>query len=214
MWIEPVNAIDLAVRGLVVGIVASAPMGPVGVLVVQRTLNKGRWYGFATGVGAAISDIIYALMAGLGMSFVMDFIERPATALCLKLLGSVMLFCFGAYTFRSKPAKPHQPSGKRGTLWHNLLTGFFITISNPLIVFLFLALFARCGFVVPEHPAEQAFGYAGMLVGALVWWLCLTTAMYKVGTRFKMDVIGLFNRLLGLLVMVASTVGLFYTLFR
>ena len=58
------NAIDLAVRGMVVGIVASAPMGPVGVLTVQRTLNKGRWYGFATGCGAAMSDLIYAVMTG------------------------------------------------------------------------------------------------------------------------------------------------------
>ena len=74
MWIESVNAIDLAVRGMVVGIVASAPMGPVGVLIVQRTLNKGRWYGFATGIGAALSDLIYAVMTGLGMSFMMDFI--------------------------------------------------------------------------------------------------------------------------------------------
>ncbi|MCD8285333.1 MAG: LysE family translocator, partial [Prevotellaceae bacterium] len=56
MWIQPVDTLDLVVRGLIVGVVASAPMGPVGVLCVQRTLNKGRWYGFVTGVGAAVSD--------------------------------------------------------------------------------------------------------------------------------------------------------------
>jgi threonine/homoserine/homoserine lactone efflux protein len=64
MWFEPVNFIDFIFKGLVVGVVASAPMGPVGVLCVQRTLNKGRWYGFVTGIGAALSDIIYALMTG------------------------------------------------------------------------------------------------------------------------------------------------------
>ena len=214
MWIEPVNALDLAVRGMVVGIVASAPMGPVGVLTVQRTLNKGRWYGFATGTGAALSDLIYALITGLGMSFVMDFIERPTTVLYLKLLGSILLFCFGAYTYYTKPAEPHKSSGKRGTLWHNMFTGFAITASNPLIVILFLALFARVGFVVPDHPVEQAFGYVGVLTGAIVWWLCLTTALNRIGSRFEMGTIRLLNRLLGLLVMVASTVGLFYTLFR
>ena len=214
MWIESVSAIDLAVRGLVVGIVASAPMGPVGVLTVQRTLNKGRWYGFATGIGAAVSDLIYAVITGFGMSFVMDFVERPNTVFYLKLLGSILLFCFGAYTYYTKPATPHKASGKRGTLWHNMFTGFAITVSNPLIIFLFLALFARVGFVVPEHHVEQAIGYAGVLGGAIVWWLCLTTALNRLGSRFEMGTVRLLNRLLGLLVMVGSCVGFFYTLFR
>ena len=204
IWIESVNAIDLAVRGMVVGIVASAPMGPVGVLTVQRTFNKGRWYGFATGVGAALSDLIYAVITGLGMSFVMDVIEQPTTKFYLKVLGSILLFGFGAYTYYTKPAPPHKSSGKQGTLWHNMFTGFVITVSNPLIVFLFLALFARVGFVVPDHPIEQGIGYAGVLIGALVWWLCLTTALNKLGSRFEMNTISLLNRLLGLLVMVAS----------
>ena len=214
MWIEPVSAIDLAVRGMVVGIVASAPMGPVGVLTVQRTLNKGRWYGFATGIGAALSDLLYAMATGLGMSVVMNFIERPTTIFYLKLLGSILLFCFGVYTYYSNPTKVHRSSGKRGTLWHNMFTGFAITFSNPLIIFLFVALFARCGFVVPDHHVEQAIGYAGVLCGAIVWWLCLTTALNKLGSRFEMGTVKLLNRLLGLLVMVASCVGFFYTLFR
>ena len=214
LWIESVNAIDLAVRGMVVGIVASAPMGPVGVLTVQRTLNKGRWFGFATGIGAAVSDLIYAVMTGLGMSFVMDFVEKPVTVFYLKLLGAILLFCFGAYTYYVKPAPPHKSSGQRGSLWHNMFTGFAITVSNPLIVFLFLALFARVGFVVPDHPVEQALGYVGVLAGAIVWWFCLTTALNRFGSRIEMSTIILLNRLLGLLVMVASTVGFFYTLFR
>ena len=199
---------------MVVGIVASAPMGPVGVLTVQRTLNKGRWYGFATGIGAAVSDLIYAVMTGFGMSFVMDFVERPSIVFYLKMLGCFLLFCFGAYTYYTKPAAPHKPSGQRGSLWHNMFTGFAITVSNPLIVFLFLALFARCDFVVPDHPLEQAIGYVGVLAGALVWWFCLSTALSKLGSRFEMGTIRLFNRLLGLLVIVASVVGLIYTLYR
>ena len=74
MWFEPVSTLDLIIKGLLIGVVASAPMGPVGVLCIQRTLNKGRWYGFVTGIGAAFSDIIYALITGFGMSFVVDFI--------------------------------------------------------------------------------------------------------------------------------------------
>ena len=70
MWFEHVTLLDLTIKGLIVGMVASAPMGPVGVLCIQRTLNKGREYGLMTGLGAALSDILYALITGFGMSFV------------------------------------------------------------------------------------------------------------------------------------------------
>ena len=69
-----IDILDCMIKGILIGVIASAPMGPVGILCVQRTLNKGRWYGLVTGIGAAASDIIYALITGLGMSFVMDFI--------------------------------------------------------------------------------------------------------------------------------------------
>ena len=75
--INHIDILDLILKGILIGIIASAPMGPVGILCIQRTLNKGRWYGFATGLGAAISDMLYALITGLGMSFIMDFISSP-----------------------------------------------------------------------------------------------------------------------------------------
>lgn len=68
--------LDILVKGFVIGIVVSAPLGPVGVLCIQRTLNKGRWYGFVTGLGASLSDIAYALLTGYGMSFVFDYINK------------------------------------------------------------------------------------------------------------------------------------------
>ena len=67
-----IDILNIMVKGILIGVLASAPMGPVGILCIQRTLNKGRWYGLVTGVGASVSDIIYALITGFGMSFVMD----------------------------------------------------------------------------------------------------------------------------------------------
>ena len=96
-WFEQITILDVLIKGFIVGVVVSAPMGPVGVLCIQRTLNKGRWYGFVTGLGAAFSDIIYALITGYGMSFVVDFIENPQTLYYFQLIGSVMLFAFGVY---------------------------------------------------------------------------------------------------------------------
>lgn len=214
MWIGTVNALDLLVKGIVVGVISSAPMGPVGILTVQRTLKKGRRYGFVTGLGAAVSDLFYALATGLGMSFVLDFIEKPTTMLYLKILGGIVLFLFGLHLYRSKMAPLHKASGRMGSLTHNALTGFLLTLSNPLIVFLFMALFARFDFVAPDHAWEMSFGYLGILLGALAWWFSLTRAVKTMNNHFDLETVNVLNRLLGLLVMVASTVGMIYTIFR
>ena len=138
----PINILDFIFKGMMIGMIASAPMGPVGILCVQRTLNKGRWYGMATGVGAAVSDILYAGFAGFGMSFVMDLINNDENRFYLQMGGSIMLLCFGLYTYKSDPTKKMHKSGQqKGTLWYNTWTAFLVTFSNPLIIFLFLALY-------------------------------------------------------------------------
>ena len=68
--------LDILWKGFIIGVIVSAPLGPVGVLCIQRTLNKGRWYGFVTGIGASLSDIAYALLTGYGMSFVFDYVNK------------------------------------------------------------------------------------------------------------------------------------------
>ncbi len=209
---EPFLALGLLIKGLVVGVLSSAPMGPVGVLTVQRTLNKGRWYGFVTGVGATLSDFVYAMVAALGIGLVMEFIERPQSLLSLKVGGALMLFAFGVYTFLSTPAANRPASQRKGTLMHNGITGFLVTFSNPLILLLFLALFARFDFVVPGHPVEQTIGFLGFVAGALVWWLFLTGIVDKVRNRFCMETIRRINRIIGLVVIVAAVLGLLYTL--
>ena len=149
-WIEQVTILDLLVKGLIIGVVVSAPLGPVGVLCIQRTLNKGRWYGFVTGLGACLSDIIYALITGYGMSFMDEFLTKHQVL--LQIVGSVMLFVFGVFTFRSNPVRAIRPvSANKGTYLHNFMTAFFVTLSNPLIIFLFIGLFARFSFVIPNH---------------------------------------------------------------
>jgi threonine/homoserine/homoserine lactone efflux protein len=213
MWLEPVSTLDLIVKGLLIGIVASAPMGPVGVLCIQRTLNKGRWFGFVTGIGAAFSDIIYALITGFGMSFVVDFIEDKDNMFYLQLIGSIMLFLFGLYTFRSNPTKSIRPtSPKKGTLVHNMVTGFFVTFSNPLIIFLFVALFARFTFVVPDHLFQQSIGYLSIALGALLWWFVLTYFIDKVRSKFNVKGIWILNRIIGSAVIIAAIIGIIITL--
>lgn len=207
-----VTILDLLVKGFIIGVVVSAPMGPVGVLCIQRTLNKGRWYGFVTGLGASISDIIYALLTGYGMSFIFDFINT--NIFYLQLLGSIMLLAFGYYTFRSNPVKAIRPiSPSKGTLFHNFITAFFVTLSNPLIIFLFIGLFARFTFVLPGIPlGEQMIGYMGIAIGAITWWFGITFFVDKVRNRFNMRGIWMINRIIGGIVIAVALFGLIVTL--
>ena len=208
----PINILDFIFKGMLIGMIASAPMGPVGILCVQRTLNKGRWYGLATGVGAAVSDIIYAAFAGFGMSFVMDLINNDQNRFYLQIVGSLMLLGFGFYTYRSDPTKKiHQSGHNKGTLWYNTWTAFLVTFSNPLIIFLFLAMYAQFAFVLPNHPFEMLVGFMSIVGGALLWWWGLTWLVDKIRVKFDENGIRIINQVIGVAVIISSVIMLLGT---
>lgn len=210
-----IDLMELALKGILIGIIVSAPMGPVGVLTIQRTLNKGRWYGMITGCGAALSDIIYALITGLGMSFVMDLITSPQNKFVLQLSGSILLLVFGIYCFRADPTKKIHHSGKKkGTLIQNGITGFLVTFSNPLIIFLFMACFAQFAFIIPDRPVEMTFGYICIVVGALLWWYGLTWLIDMLREKFSNNGIIIINRIIGSIVTIFSIIMLIGTVFN
>ncbi len=210
-----IDILDIIIKGILIGICASAPMGPVGVLCVQRTLNKGRWYGFATGIGAAASDLIYALITGLGMSFVMDLITNQQNKFFLQITGSILLLGFGIYCWRTNPTKNMHISGyKKGSLTHNAVTAFFVTFSNPLIIFLFLALFAQLAFVIPNHPFEMCIGFLSIVAGAMLWWYGLTWLINSIREKFDNNGIVIINKIIGSLVIVFSLAALIGTIFN
>ncbi len=206
------DILDFIYKGMLIGIIASAPMGPVGVLCVQRTLNKGRWYGFITGVGAAVSDLFYAVITVYGMSFVMDFVNNQQNKFYLQIVGSLLLLAFGVYTYRTDPTRNmHRSGNNRGTLTHNGVTAFLVTFSNPLIIFLFIACYAQFAFVLPDHPFEMAVGLLSIVTGALLWWFGLTWLVDKIGGKFDDNGIKLINQVIGAVVVICSGVMLFGT---
>lgn len=210
-----IDILDVILKGLLIGIFASAPMGPVGILCVQRTLNKGRWFGFVTGIGAAASDLIYALFTGLGMSFVMDFISDAQTKFYLQIIGGILFLAFGIVSYRSNPMKnAHQSSNRKGTLTSNLVTAFLVTISNPLIVFLFMATFAQFAFIIPDRPFEMIIGYVSIVCGALLWWYGLTWLVDKVRGKFDTNGILIINKVIGSVVIIFALVALIGTIFN
>ncbi|MDY3932284.1 MAG: LysE family transporter [Muribaculaceae bacterium] len=207
-------ALYTILRGLAIGILISAPMGPIGVLCIQRTLNKGQWAGFFTGVGAAMSDIIYCMLTGLGMSFIIDFIETNQNI--IQILGSIVLLVFGAYLIKRNPAGRVKSPGdikQKNTYTQDFITGFFLTFSNPLILFLIIGLFARFNFLQPEMSVYiTALGFVFIVLGAMLWWLTITFFVNKVRAHFNLRSIWLVNRIIGVVIIIMSMVGLVWGL--
>lgn len=224
-WLEQfagqISFVELILKGIMIGVIVSAPMGPVGVMCIRRTLNKGRWHGFMTGIGASMSDLAYAAVTAFGMSFVFDFINNAHNMFILQVVGSILLFIFGVHTFRTNPhsyrANPMDKIGAypvtKGKLAYNFATGFALAISNPLIILMFVALFARMSFVLPELGAvDRLAGYLSIWVGAVAWWFLITWLVHKLGSRFDVRGIWILNRVIGAAVMLFGIAGVAYTL--
>lgn len=195
-------------RGIAIGILISAPMGPVGFLCIQRTLDKGRLTGLYTGVGAALSDLFYCLLTGFGLSFIEEFVERNQNV--IQLIGSAVLIGFGIYLFRKNPAKTLRKAAiEECEPKKNILGGFLFTFSNPLILFLIIGLFARFNFLVPDIKFyHYIIGFVGIVAGALSWWWLVTYLVDKLRGHFSMNTMRLINRIIGIVILLFAIVGI------
>lgn len=197
----------LAAKGFVIGILVSAPMGPIGMLCIQRTLSKGRWHGFITGLGAMVSDIVYAILTSLGMGVVVNFVE--ANQAPLQLGGSLVLAVFGYYIYQSNPVKNlRKQKERRLSFTQDFITAFLLTFSNVLIVLLYIGLFARFGFILPDHSVGMIVGGVGCIgIGAVCWWLFITYIVSKLRKWFNDRGIWLMNRIVGSIIIALSIIG-------
>lgn len=197
-------------RGLAIGVFISAPMGPVGILCIQRTLDKGRRSGFYTGVGASISDLFYCVLTGFGLSFIEEFLERNQNI--IQLVGCAVLIGFSVYLFKKNPASSlRKPSEEAEHIspHKNILGGFLFTFSNPLILFLIIGLFARFNFPAPEMKFYYVIiGYAAIFTGALLWWKLVTFSVNKLRAHFNVRSMWLINRIIGGIILIFAIVGI------
>lgn len=202
----------IIICGLIIGILISAPMGPIGVLVIQRTLNKGRREGLCTGLGASLSDMIYCLLTGFGLSFVSEFVDDNRQL--LQLIGSAVLIVYGIYLFRNNPSRriqePHVKVRAKTTDWRDFLTGFLLTFSNPLILFFIIGLFSRFNYLdLPHWPIHHIIGYTCIAIGAVSWWFFVTYIINKLRRRFTLNTMRRINRTIAIVILFMAAVGFF-----
>lgn len=163
------------IKGLIIGFSIAAPVGPIGVLCIQRTMAGGRVAGLATGMGAATADAIYGCIAGFGLSFISQFLINQQ--LWLKLGGGLFLGYLGLRTVLSKPKTDDLQAGNQGLLPAYLST-FFLTLTNPMTILSFTAIFAGLGLATGTGNYASALTLvAGVFLGSASWWLLLTSGV-------------------------------------
>lgn len=199
---------EIIYKGIIIGVIVSAPMGPIGILCVQRTLNRGRIHGFVTGLGAMVSDLIYASATLIGLGFMDEFLNN--NQLLIQSIGSIVIILFGVALFYTNPMKVMKPKAKIPETRYNqdFATAFFLTLSNLAIIFLFISLFARFQY----NPLDRnwfafAVGVLSIGVGALAWWFFITTYVSKLKRYFNRQSLKFFNRVVGIVLILLGVLG-------
>lgn len=201
--------IETIYKGIIIGIIVSAPMGPIGILCVQRTINRGRLHGLATGLGAMVSDLIYASITLIGMGFVDDLLK--ANELLLQVIGSIIIILFGIALFSTNPLKIIKPASSvpETRYYQDFITAFLLTLSNVAIVFLFLSLFARFHYSpLDKNWFTFVVGMLSIGIGALAWWFFITTYVSKLKRYFNRQSLKFFNRIVGLILILLGVLGI------
>lgn len=198
----------MILRGIIIGVVVSAPMGPVGIFCIQRTLDKGRLSGFYTGVGAAISDLIYCILTGFCLSFIEEFINVHRAP--IQLLGSFVLIGFGTWLVKKQPdaTNRHGTGPESASPESDIPKGFALTFSNPLILFLIIGLFAQFNFVIEGMTFwHYVLGFIGIIAGALGWWWVVTYFVDKLRCHFNLRTMKMINTVVGIIILTFAAIG-------
>ncbi|HKW50324.1 MAG TPA: LysE family translocator [Candidatus Eisenbacteria bacterium] len=183
------------VRGIVIGFSIAAPVGPIGVLCIRRTLADGRAAGFVTGLGAATADAIYGFLAAFGLTALTDFLVGGQTF--IRLVGGAFLLYLGIRTIRAEPAE--RAARMRGSgLFGAYATTFLLTLTNPMTILSFVAIFATIGIGTSRsHPPAPASLVLGVFLGSALWWLSLSGTMGVLRSRFDAQGLRWVNRVSG-----------------
>ena len=191
-------------RGVIIGLMVSLPMGPMGVLVLQRTLNRGRLNGFMSGMGAATADTIFALIAVFGMKFVIEFITTYKPL--LEVIGGILIVFIGYRIFNTHPGiqirkhrmKPSPP-------YRDYISALALTLSNPLYIFVFIAFFAGVNLVSDNHVLKNLPYFIivlGVATGTFCWYFLLSTLANVFRGKLRLKRLFWINRISGTVIIV------------
>jgi len=192
--------------GVIIGFSIAAPVGPIGVLCIRRTLAEGRLHGLVSGLGAATADAVYGCIAAFGLAFISNVLVQQQV--WLRIVGGAFLCFLGVRTILAKPSEKAQ-TGKKTSIASAYGSTFLLTLTNPVTIISFAAVFASLGL------GNNAGDYisAALLVfsvfaGSASWWLILSGAVSLFRTRVTPKVLLWINRVSGAIILGFGVVAL------
>lgn len=191
--------IAFLVKGFVIGFSIAAPVGPIGVLCIRRTLSDGRLTGLVSGMGAATADALYGSVAGFGLTLVSAFLLDQR--FWIRLVGGAFLCYLGVKTFLSMPAS-QAAQVRGGGLLSAYISTLFLTLTNPLTILSFAAIFAGLGLGAGVgNYASAGVLIAGVFLGSATWWLLLSGGVSLLRRQFDQRAMRWVNRFSGLIIL-------------
>jgi threonine/homoserine/homoserine lactone efflux protein len=186
-------------KGIVLGFSIAAPVGPIGVLCIRKTLADGKLAGFITGLGAASADGIYGFLAAFGLTSVTSFLVGGR--FWIQMIGGIFLLYLGAKTFMARsPEHAITTTTNRG-LFRSYISTFALTLTNPMTILSFVAVFAGLGLVNEARSYVSATMLVlGVAAGSALWWLCLSGTVGLVKHKFTARSLIWANRIAGIII--------------
>ena len=194
-------------QGVLVGLGASIPLGPIGVLCVQRTLSKGRMSGLISGLGAAFVDTFFAALAIMGLAYIQALIkEHENYFLCF---GGLLVVFIGLKIYLTNPVKQIRQANFKRRRFEDFISVAALTISNPSALFLILGLFALVGLNINAETGSFAISSVlwGVFAGAALWWYTLSTSINIFRNKFRLKQLWMINRISGIVIMVLGMIS-------
>ena len=205
------QVLSFLMKGTIIGFSIAAPVGPIGVLCIRRSLAVGQRMGLVTGLGAATADAAYGCVAGFGLTAISGFLVGQKV--WLGLLGGLFLCYLGIRTLVSNPAE-HAAEVRPGGVLSAFLSTCFLTLTNPMTILSFIAVFAGLGLgKSPDYFAASAM-VGGVFVGSALWWLLLSSSVALFQSRLNSDRMRLVNRVSGLVILDFGLYSLSMALLR
>lgn len=184
----------ILLKSLLLGIAIAAPLGPIGLLCINRTLQRGFWAGFAGGVGTAVADGVYAALAALGFATfagVLAMIDTP-----LRLVGGAFMVWLGWKSLSSTPTRSVAQVSASGIIATAVAT-FLLTIVNPMTILSFTAIFGGLGLASEATPSSFLLVVLGVFSGSMLWWSVLSGGVALTRTRLPERAVGSVSRVCG-----------------
>jgi len=186
----------LFLQGLIIGFSIAAPVGPIGILCIRRTLAEGRASGFLSGLGAATADALYGCVAGFGLTVISAFLVDQR--FWIQLTGGIFLLALGIKTLRATPAESAAAASGTG-LAAGYASTLLLTLANPMTILSFAGIFAALGIADTGGDLSAAsLLVLGVFIGSAAWWLILSGGVGLMRDRLAPGMLRWTNRLSGI----------------